>query len=415
MSHYKNLRISDYTYQLPPEKIAAFPLEKRDESKLLIYKNGEISESQFINLVDQLPAGSRLVFNDTRVVRARLLFNKPTGARIEIFCLDEGMGEDVQLAFARCGSVTWKCLVGNARRWSSGILSYTIAIPAGELTLNAEITERQGDEWLIRFSWQPAHLSFSEVLELAGKVPLPPYISREADENDVTRYQTIYAQNDGSVAAPTAGLHFSESLLREIESRGIIKEYVTLHVGAGTFKPVSAEIVGEHTMHREMIMVSRSTIMALLKDDRLQLFAIGTTSLRTLESLYWFGAKLIKEQSGDVLEINQWDPYGSLNENPVTTMEALQAILKHMDKLGKASFIGFTSLMIVPGYQFRLCKGLITNFHQPQSTLLLLVAAFIGPGWREVYGYALAHNFRFLSYGDGCLFFLSNYSKHEDC
>jgi S-adenosylmethionine:tRNA ribosyltransferase-isomerase len=403
----KNIRIADYTYHLSSEKIAAYPLEKRDESKLLIFRDGEIAESQFLNLSDHLPSGSMLVFNDTRVVRARLLFNKPTGAQIEIFCLDEGMDEDVQLAFSRCGSVRWKCLVGNARRWQLGILTMKIESAQGELLLHAELIKRQGDEWLINFTWQPAQFSFSEVLELAGKVPLPPYISRQADENDAVRYQTIYAHNDGSVAAPTAGLHFSEKLTGELKSLGIPLEYVTLHVGAGTFKPVSAELIGEHQMHREMITVTKETIHSLLKNGK-QIFAVGTTSLRTLESLYWFGAKIVRGQTGDSLEILQWDPYGQLNENPVSTEEALNAILKYMDDHGKTGISGFTSLMIVPGYQFRLCRGLITNFHQPQSTLLLLVAAFIGQDWRKVYDYALSHDFRFLSYGDACLFYLNS-------
>jgi len=402
----KNIRIADYTYELPADKIAAYPLEKRDESKLLIYKDGQISESQFLKLSEHIPEGATLVFNDTRVVRARLLFNKPTGAQIELFCLDEGMGEDVQVAFAHSGSVKWKCLVGNARRWQSGILSRTIVTANRELELNAELIHRVGNEWLIRFSWQPSELSFSEVLETAGKVPLPPYINREADENDIKRYQTIYAHNDGSVAAPTAGLHFSESLLEKFKSHGINCEFVTLHVGAGTFKPVSTELIGEHRMHREMITVSRVAITEILKNSQ-QIFAVGTTSLRTLESLYWFGAKLLKGQIHDGLEILQWDPYRELNENPVSTEEALNAVLKHMDDEGKESISGFTSLMIVPGYQFRICRGLITNFHQPQSTLLLLVAAFIGPDWREVYKYALSNDFRFLSYGDACLFYLN--------
>jgi S-adenosylmethionine:tRNA ribosyltransferase-isomerase len=403
----KKIRITDYTYELPAGKIAAFPLENRDESKLLIYKDGLMSESQFLKLTEHIPTGATLVFNDTRVVRARLLFNKPTGAQIEIFCLDEGMGEDVQLAFARHGSVKWKCLVGNARRWQSGILTLRIESAHGEFLLNAELLERKGDEWLINFTWQPEQCSFSEVLELAGKVPLPPYISREADENDILRYQTIYAHNDGSVAAPTAGLHFSERLTSELKSHEIQLEYVTLHVGAGTFKPVSAELIGDHRMHREMITVTKITILALLKEGQ-QIFAVGTTSLRTLESLYWLGAKIAKGQTGNGLEILQWDPYGELNENPVSAKEALHAVLKHMDDHGKAGISAFTSLMIVPGYKFRICSGLITNFHQPQSTLLLLVAAFIGPDWRKVYDYALAHDFRFLSYGDACLFHLNN-------
>jgi S-adenosylmethionine:tRNA ribosyltransferase-isomerase len=406
MIHPRSIHISDFTYDLPSGKIAAFPLQKRDESKMVIYKDGEISESKFVNLSDNIPAGITLFFNDTRVVRARLIFNKPTGARIEIFCLEEGMGEDVHLAFARHRTVQWKCLVGNARRWTSGILTHKISTEQGELTLNAEILERIGDEWLIAFSWQPVDLSFSEVLELAGKVPLPPYISREADENDSTRYQTIYARSDGSVAAPTAGLHFSEGLLKKLNACGIKQEYVTLHVGAGTFKPLSTEQLGEHQMHREMITVKRVTILALINKQQ-QIFAVGTTSLRTLESLYWFGAKLIKTKSQVGLEVKQWDPYGPLNENPVTASEAMQAILKHMDESGITTISGFTSLMIVPGYKFRICQGLITNFHQPQSTLLLLVAAFIGPDWRKVYDYALTHNFRFLSYGDACLFYLN--------
>lgn len=410
MTLHESIRIADYTYNLPDEKIAAYPLRERDTSKLLICKEGIISESKFRQLPDYLPADSTMVFNDTRVVRARLIFNKPTGARIEVFCLEEAMGLDIQVAFAQKGEVNWKCLVGNAKRWQDGTLTRKIASAngEGEVELNADLVSRTDDEWLIRFSWQPRELSFSEVLETAGLVPLPPYIRREAEDEDSERYQTVYARSDGSVAAPTAGLHFSEELLGELQQRAIKRKYVTLHVGAGTFKPVSADIIGQHRMHRELISINKATVCALQNAKPENIFAVGTTSLRTLESLYWYGVKLIKSKATGFLEINQWDPYGGLDDAPVATALALEAVLRHLEETDTDVITGYTSLMIVPGYRFRMCRGLITNFHQPQSTLLLLVAAFIGPVWRQVYEYALAHDFRFLSYGDGCLFFLNN-------
>jgi len=408
MTLQESIRIADYTYNLPDEKIAAYPLHKRDASKLLICKEGIISESTFRQLPGYLPAGSTMVFNDTRVVRARLIFNKSTGARIEVFCLEEAMGLDVQVAFAQQGEVTWKCLVGNAKRWQEGTLTRQIVSVNGEVELNAELVSRTDDEWLIRFHWRSRELSFSEVLEMAGLVPLPPYMNREAEVEDSERYQTVYARNDGSVAAPTAGLHFSEELLGELQLKTIKRKYVTLHVGSGTFKPVSADIIGQHHMHRETISINKATICALQNAKPENIFAVGTTSLRALESLYWHGVKLIKSKGTAIPEINQWDPYGGFDDEPVTTAQSLEAILNHLEETDTDVITGYTSLMIVPGYRFRMCQGLITNFHQPQSTLLLLVAAFIGPVWRQVYDYALAHDFRFLSYGDGCLFFLNN-------
>ena len=408
MTLQESIRIADYTYNLPVEKIAAYPLSKRDRSKLLICKKGNISESKFSRLPEYLPAGSTMVFNDTRVVRARLIFNKPTGACIEIFCLEEAMGMDVQVAFAQQGEVIWKCLVGNAKRWQEGTLSQQIATTNGEVELNATLVSHTDDEWLIRFNWQPRELSFSEVLEMAGLVPLPPYINREVEEEDSERYQTLYARTDGSVAAPTAGLHFSEELLGELQLKTIKRKYVTLHVGAGTFKPVSTDLVGQHRMHRELITINKATICALQNAKPEDIIAVGTTSLRALESLYWHGVKLIKSKATEVLEINQWDPYTWLDDEPVSTALSLEAIIHHMEETDADVITGYTSLLIIPGYRFRMCEGLITNFHQPQSTLLLLVAAFIGPIWRQVYEYALAHDFRFLSYGDGCLFFLNN-------
>lgn len=408
MTLQESIRIADYTYNLPGEKIAAYPLHKRDTSKLLICKDGIISESNFRQLPHFLPVGSTMVFNDTRVVRARLIFNKPTGARIEVFCLEEAMGMDIQVAFAQKGEVTWKCLVGNAKRWQDGTLTRQITSANSVVELNADIVSRTDDEWLIRFSWQPRELSFSEVLEKAGQIPLPPYINREAEDEDSERYQTVYARSDGSVAAPTAGLHFSEELLGELQQKAIKRKYVTLHVGAGTFKPVSADIIGQHRMHRELITINKATICALLSAKPENTFAVGTTSLRALESLYWHGVKLIKSKITGMLEINQWEPYGELANSPITVAQALEAVLHHLEESDTDVITGYTSLLIVPGYRFRMCRGLVTNFHQPQSTLLLLVAAFIGPVWRQVYDYALSHDFRFLSYGDGCLFFLDN-------
>lgn len=408
MTLQESIRIADYTYDLPAEKIAVYPLLKRDTSKLLVCRDGIISESKFRQLPGILPEGCTMVFNDTRVVRARLIFIKPTGARIEVFCLEEAMGLDVQIAFAQKGEVTWKCLVGNAKRWQVGTLTQIIVTANGEVELNAELVSRKDDEWLIRFTWQPGGLSFSEVLEMAGQVPLPPYINREAEVEDSERYQTVYARSDGSVAAPTAGLHFSEELLGEIQLKNIKRKYVTLHVGAGTFKPVSTDLIGEHHMHRELITINKATICALQNAGPENIFAVGTTSLRALESLYWYGVKLLKSASEGILEINQWDPYGELDNEQVTTARSLQAIMDYLEDEDADHVTGFTSLMIVPGYRFRMCQGLITNFHQPQSTLLLLVAAFIGPVWRQVYEYALTHDFRFLSYGDGCLFFLNH-------
>ena len=404
----ESIRIADFTYNLPDEKIAAYPLQQRDASKLLICRDGVISESKFRQLPEYLPKGCTMVFNDTRVVRARLIFNKPTGARIEVFCLEEAMGMDVQVAFARRREVKWKCLVGNAKRWQEGRLTRQISSVNGDVELNAELISRSDDEWLILFSWEPQELSFSEVLEMAGQVPLPPYINREAEVEDSERYQTVYARSDGSVAAPTAGLHFSEELLGDLQLKTIKRKYVTLHVGAGTFKPVSTEMTGQHHMHRELITINKATICALQKAKPEHIFAVGTTSLRALESLYWHGVKLFKSKSTGVLEINQWDPYGGLDDEPVTTAQSLEAILRMFEETDTDIITGYTSLMIVPGYRFRMCQGLVTNFHQPQSTLLLLVAAFIGPVWRQVYDYALTHDFRFLSYGDGCLFFLNN-------
>jgi S-adenosylmethionine:tRNA ribosyltransferase-isomerase len=407
MTFQESLRIADFTYDLPAEKIAVYPLVKRDTSKLLICKDGSISESKFRQLPDFLPEGSTMVFNDTRVVRARLIFSKPTGARIEVFCLGEAMGLDIQVAFAQKGEVFWKCIVGNAKRWQEGRLTLLIASANGDVGLHADLISRTDGEWLIRFHWQPCELSFSEVLEIAGQVPLPPYINREAEVEDSDRYQTLYARSDGSVAAPTAGLHFSEELLGDLQQRTIKRKYITLHVGAGTFKPVSAELIGEHLMHRELITINKATICALQNATPENIFAVGTTSLRTLESLFWYGVKLIKSKGSGDFEIDQWDPYNGLDDEPVTSAQSLEAILNYFEETDADIITGYTSLIIVPGYRFRMCQGLITNFHQPKSTLLLLVAAFIGPVWREVYEYALAHDFRFLSYGDGCLFFLN--------
>lgn len=398
-----DLRIEDYTYPLPVERIAYFPLEQRDQSKLLVSGLGLIRESRFDEIASFLPSGGLLVLNNTRVVQARLEFFKETGARIEIFCLQPLVPvTDVHLALGLSSPVHWQCLVGNAKRWKSGLLS--LKNPATGLQLSARQVSRRGEEFEIAFSWEPAHLSFGEVLELAGQTPLPPYITRKAEERDKATYQTVYAKDDGSVAAPTAGLHFTPRVLDELARKDISARFLTLHVGAGTFKPVSADTIGGHSMHSEQFLVDRNLLEAL-KDREGDIISVGTTSMRTLESLYWLGVKLLDgyRPENAYFRIDQWEPY--VQEKKETPEEAMEAILDFLDQEGLQTLHGETSLIIVPGYSFQLVDLLITNFHQPRSTLLLLVAAFAGPAWKDAYAFALNNGFRFLSYGDSCLFF----------
>lgn len=402
----RDISIRDYTYVLPQEKIAFYPLEERDQSKLLVYRNNHSQEAIFRDLTAFLPAGSQIVFNNTRVVEARLLFTKETGARIEVFCLEPPpVYGDLQQAMQQKGEVLWSCLIGGASKWKKGqVLHKQIETGDRTIRLSASWKEKWKDSFLIAFSWDQPELSFAEILHLAGLIPLPPYIKRAAAAADSSRYQTIYAEREGSVAAPTAGLHFTDTVLENLQKSDMGLHHITLHVGAGTFKPVSASRMEEHAMHAEFIEVEKRFIDKLIQQDDSPVIAVGTTSMRTLESLYWLGClaekKSLPEES---IWLDQWEPYD--HPSDLSKKEALQALSNWMESSGKEKLYAKTQILIVPGYDFKVVDGLITNFHQPESTLLLLVAAFIGSRWKEVYQYALEQDFRFLSYGDACLFF----------
>lgn len=405
MKHPKELFILDYTYPLPEERIAAFPLAERDASKLLIYDQGTITSATYRQLADYIPEDSLLVFNNTKVVEARLLFQKSTGGVIEVFCLEpHEQYADITRAMLQQGKVYWQCLVGGASKWKPGqVLEKRIYYNGNEIMLQAAYIEKRAGCFIIELSWTPSSLSFAELLHAAGAIPLPPYIKRKAEDSDTERYQTVYAKHDGSVAAPTAGLHFTEQLFQSLKEKNIRHDYVTLHVGAGTFKPVKAEKMDEHDMHAEWIDVSQSFIETLLKSLSGNIITVGTTSLRTVESLYWIGVKVVSGEWSVVSGgISQWEVY-ERKENNITAIESLTALLNWMKGNKLERLVTKTQILIAPGYQFRIINGLITNFHQPQSTLLLLVAALIGEDWRKVYEYALNNDFRFLSYGDGSL------------
>ncbi|MCP2042030.1 S-adenosylmethionine:tRNA ribosyltransferase-isomerase [Pontibacter sp. HSC-36F09] len=396
----KNLAIKDFVYELPDERIAKFPLPERDQSKLLCYKNRTIADHNFSDLPELLPVGSLLVFNNTKVVQARLIFHKPTGGAVEIFCLEPVKPHrEVQLAMQQTGSCTWKCLVGNNKRWKEGTLK--ISFEDGEVT--AEREAQQDGHFLIRFTWTPAELTFAEVLERCGRLPLPPYLNRELTPDDRTRYQTIYACNEGAVAAPTAGLHFTDQVMEQLQTKGIDSTFLTLHVGAGTFKPVKADTMEAHEMHAEQLMVSKQVVEQLLQHLGKPLIPVGTTSMRSLESLYWLGVLLLQQPDlrPEELHVTQWLPYET-NSSPTAT-EALQNLLNYMERHQTQHLHASTQIIIAPGYTFKVCNGLVTNFHQPESTLLLLVAALIGEDWKQVYRHALDNNYRFLSYGDSSL------------
>jgi len=398
----KDISIADYSYALPAELIAHYPLAERDASKLLIYRQGRISEDIYRHIVEYLPSHSLLVFNNTKVVEARILFRKPTGGQIELFCLEppEEYG-GIAAAMAETGKVRWKCLIGGASKWKAGQVLRT---SLSTVTLEARYLSRQDDAFLIELSWQPADLSFSALLHLAGLIPLPPYIRRAPETSDAERYQTIYARHDGSVAAPTAGLHFTEHVFETLAAKDIRQTFVTLHVGAGTFLPVKAPTLSDHTMHVEWIAVTKDTIRSLLENLHHPIIPVGTTSARTIESLYWLGIKTMLHPAlaPDDLAVQQWDAYDP-SAPEADAAAALTALLKWMQEHQLSQLITRTQLLITPGYRWRIAGGLITNFHQPESTLLLLVASLIGEDWRKVYDYALGHDFRFLSYGDGCL------------
>ena len=407
MSDPGAIRIADYNYLLPADLIAQFPLADRDASNLLIFKHGLITKDIFSNIGDHLPGNSLLVFNDTKVIHARLIFTGTTGARIEVFCLEPtAPSSDIGAAFHQQSGATWKCLVGNLKRWKGGTLVNEYKHRETLHRLFADYKSDCGDgSHEIEFHWDPPDRPFSEILELTGLVPLPPYIHRQTESIDTERYQTIYAAHEGSVAAPTAGLHFTGPLLRKLSMKGILSDRVTLHVGVGTFKPVSSELITGHVMHRERIVVSKQTITHLLNNLQRPFFAVGTTSARTLESLYWLGVKLIRDGDSQKPAVAQWDPYQATEPEVIDAERSLEALLRYLDSHGLQEYAGATQLMIVPGYRFRMVSGLITNFHMPQSTLLLLVAAMVGEEWKRAYEFAISNSFRYLSYGDSCLFF----------
>ena len=401
MDDIRELSIEAYDYPLPENRIAKYPLAERDASKLLVVRNGIIEESQFKHLGDYLPSGALLVFNETKVIRARLRFQKDTGAPVEIFCLEPD--DDYQVAFSSPSPARWRCLVGNSKRWREGALHVHLNVEGKPVTLSALRVEKNDQYSEVEFSWEPSQLPFATVLEAAGEIPLPPYLHRDAEPEDRDRYQTVFARYDGSVAAPTAGLHFTQALLGQLKAKGFELDEVTLHVGAGTFRPVATATIGEHPMHSEVIVVRRSLIQHLLDAQGKAIIPVGTTSTRTLESLYWIGMMLYEDgmELRD-LHVRQWYPYET--HPSLSTEEALSLILTYLDQHQLTLLEASTALMIAPGYPMKVITGLITNFHQPKSTLLLLVSALIGDRWRNAYQYALDHDFRFLSYGDSCLF-----------
>ena len=442
----EEILIEEFNYPLPDERIAKYPLANRDQSKLLVYRDGQVSEDQFFHIGEYLAPGSLLIYNNTRVIQARLVFHKKVvseyrgttehseplnseatlGARIEIFCLEPLAPHDYQLSLGSTEGCTWKCMIGNAKKWKSGALSLPVQLPSGEtITLFAERGEQTGNTFAVHFSWSSPlegewKGSFAEILDAVGELPIPPYLNRKTEESDKTTYQTVYSRIKGSVAAPTAGLHFTDNVLNNLRQKGIQTAEVTLHVGAGTFQPVKVADANQHTMHTEIIAVPRETIETIIANLG-HIVAVGTTSMRTLESLYFLGAQLytlhhtnpstssLEERSGvSTLSVTQFEPYEK--EHTISTREALQAIIDHLEQTNQDILHAETQIMIKPGYAFRIVDQLITNFHQPKSTLLLLVSAFVGGDWHTIYDYALAHNFRFLSYGDSSI--LTRISKH---
>lgn len=413
MTNDQPLYIADYNYPLPDERIAKYPLAERDHSKLLVYRDGQVSEDRFFNVGDYIAPDALLIYNNTRVIQARLEFHKrrasagenamqTQGARIEVFCLEPLAPHDYQLSLSSTTGCTWKCMVGNAKKWKEE----AIELQAGQFTLRAYKEQSLGNTFSVRFAWEGENISFAEILDAAGELPIPPYLNRKTEESDKTTYQTVYSRIKGSVAAPTAGLHFTDRVLDGLRARGIETDEVTLHVGAGTFLPVKTADANQHTMHTEIIAVPRATIAHILAKLG-KIVAVGTTSMRTLESLYWIGLQLRNvdvSKSRDLqIHVSQFEPYEHTNDQLPTTNDALQFLLDWMDETDQTTLHAETQIMIKPGYQFHVVDQLITNFHQPQSTLLLLVSAFVGGDWHTIYDYALAHDFRFLSYGDSSI------------
>ena len=397
----QNIYIKDYDYPLLQSRIAEVPLHKRDQSKLLLYKEGRIIDDFFYNLDESIPPGSTLILNNTRVIEARIFFRKPTGGVIEIFCL-EPYQQTIEQSLASVSKVQWHCLIGGASKWKAGqILKKDFVTDEQTVDLQATYISKQSDSFIIEFSWNTSH-SFAEILHAVGAIPLPPYIKRNATEEDKERYQTIFGRQEGSVAAPTAALHFTENIFRKLSMKKIDTQYITLHVGAGTFKPVKTETVAEHEMHQEPFTVSIETLKKIVSSK--QIIAVGTTSLRTLETIYWLGVKLLNGLIKDVWSLHQWEVYDLEKHYPlISTEESLNALIRWLENNHLTELRCQTSLIIIPGYQFKIPGGLITNFHQPQSTLLLLVSAFIGSDWKKIYNHALDHGYRFLSYGDSSL------------
>ena len=401
MTNIKDIRIEEYNYPLPDERIAKHPLTERDKCKLLVRNsNGNISEHIFSDITDLLPTNSMLIYNNTRVINARLRFRKGEGgALIEIFCLEPIEPRDYAVSFASTTQCSWLCFVGNSKRWKQGSLSLDVNINDTIISLNATRINKDGNASVVMFSWNNNEVTFAQIIEAAGEIPIPPYLNRSTEASDSSDYQTVYSHIDGSVAAPTAGLHFTDDVLNAISQRGIPRRELTLHVGAGTFQPVKSENIGEHEMHSEFIAVPRTLIEELATTER-DVIAVGTTSVRTLESLYHIGCLLYQELPAN--ELPQWYPYSD-NHPHLPVKESLNAILKHLDETGEDRLIASTRVIIAPGYKYQIVKGIITNFHQPQSTLLLLVSAFVNGDWKAMYDFALEKDFRFLSYGDASL------------
>ena len=401
----KHIRISEFNYPLPDERIAKFPLPVRDQSKLLLYRHGEVTEDIFTSLPDYLPANSLMIFNNTKVIQARLHFHKETGALIEVFCLEPIQPNDYVLNFQQTEHAAWLCMIGNLKKWKEGALKREITVKGKPLTLTAERGACHGTSHWVDFRWNNPEITFADILEVFGELPIPPYLNRETQESDKETYQTVYSKIKGSVAAPTAGLHFTPRVLDALREKGVALEELTLHVGAGTFKPVKSEEIEGHEMHTEYISVNRSTLEKLVAHEG-KAIAVGTTSVRTLESLYHIGVTLLHNPNAteEDLHVKQWQPYKTALETAATpAVDALQAIIAYLDRHHMETLHSSTQIIIAPGYEYRIVKAMVTNFHQPQSTLLLLVSAFLHGDWRKIYDYALAHDFRFLSYGDSSL------------
>ena len=403
MEDTKHIKISEFNYPLPDERIAKFPLATRDQSKLLVYRHGEVSEDIFTSLPHYLESGELMIFNNTKVIQARLHFRKETGALIEVFCLEPVQPNDYVLNFQQTRQCSWLCMIGNLKKWKEGTLSRIVNVKGKQIVLSATRGECKGTSHWIDFSWDDDTITFADLLEVAGELPIPPYLNRETQESDKETYQTVYSKIKGSVAAPTAGLHFTPEVLADLDAKGFGREELTLHVGAGTFKPVKSETIEGHEMHTEYISVRRSTIERVMQNFG-KIIAVGTTSVRTLESLYYIGVTLAThpDATSEELVVRQWMPYEDAN-NRLTPTEALQNILDYLDKHQLNTLITATQIIIAPGYEFKIVKGIVTNFHQPKSTLLLLISAFVKGDWKNIYDYALGHDFRFLSYGDSSL------------